>query len=913
MTVSFQSGPYTIDFTFPDKELHAHVYEKSTGKNPQTLPYVFPFDIPTNDSPIKFVAALKERGYYPYIENCTILFQKQLSTPPSNEARSCTKHLSLTFTLNGCENGVSSLLQPEDGVLLTGSFGFTIQRWNLETGNYTPLEGHTDRILGMVLLKNDMFASGSADGTIRIWDLCTNRSCKILRGNNGGIASMALLNNDVLASGSTDGTIQLWDLESGKCRPALNGHTDVVNALITLENGNLASGSSDCTIKIWDPNTGTCLHTFAEHTEGVTSLIKLSNHRLASGSIDRTIKLWKVGEEASLRTFTGHTNPVLSLCALQDDTLVSGSSDKSIRLWNQDSENCLQIVTGHTGGINSLIRLRNGCLASGSWDKTVKLWVEDKSDFKATSSIVKNILKGAEQGNQQTGSASEAADAEIEAKLQQIETRQEERFHTLLQKQEIAYRQMLNEMHSEKCADHEMEQIQSYATVLEEALREHNASLTDLADHQFKQIQQSIDRKLGPQLEKALQKAIKSEPFQQQMRQMQEAMVAEISDRQSDLSQKLEKTRQKLRRIQDKQGVLYQKYLVEQRVLEEQQELQNHPSVLKFYNTVEKHFSAKLMTAMTLVSGMIVREETTLEKRAQMGSNVVQFLCGYIPVVGSGLGTVIGFGIEKGAEIYASKREEMRYNNVFDSSICFKDAMTLSELAARRTAQRYVDILKSLTPEQAESAGEKAANAMYDFLQEGKLKPLANKPTEEQVAALVAVVDIAAEKKTGLIKKSGGIFEQPLSPAHRQEHDAKLASVAGHTDKVVLVSQKTKIDVDRLKTDFEQMKRGALKMTSLHEEHEKRSALRMLNERGQFSEHRFIINRTEKNISIQVKETKDKAKDKETLNKISFILTSTFASDVIEDTRRDSKGHVVITRSSIIAEEVEALLREWLK
>jgi WD40 repeat protein len=55
-----------------------------------------------------------------------------------------------------------------------------------------------------------------------------------------------------LASGSYDGTIRLWDVTTGTETSRLEGHSDRVVALCVLPDGRLASSSEDGTIRLWE-------------------------------------------------------------------------------------------------------------------------------------------------------------------------------------------------------------------------------------------------------------------------------------------------------------------------------------------------------------------------------------------------------------------------------------------------------------------------------------------------------------------------------------------------------------------------------------------------------------------------------------------------------------------------------------
>ena len=56
-----------------------------------------------------------------------------------------------------------------------------------------------------------------------------------------------------LASGSDDGTIRLWDVKSGRSLRELTGHSDyVMSVAFSPDSKTLASGSEDNTIRLWD-------------------------------------------------------------------------------------------------------------------------------------------------------------------------------------------------------------------------------------------------------------------------------------------------------------------------------------------------------------------------------------------------------------------------------------------------------------------------------------------------------------------------------------------------------------------------------------------------------------------------------------------------------------------------------------
>ena len=68
--------------------------------------------------------------------------------------------------------------------------------------------------------------------------------------------ALCVLSDGRLASGSDDGTIRLWDVPTGAATASLKGHHGKVSSLCLLPDGRLASGSDDGTIRLWDVATG---------------------------------------------------------------------------------------------------------------------------------------------------------------------------------------------------------------------------------------------------------------------------------------------------------------------------------------------------------------------------------------------------------------------------------------------------------------------------------------------------------------------------------------------------------------------------------------------------------------------------------------------------------------------------------
>lgn len=281
----------------------------------------------------------------------------------------------LLRTLEGHSNGVRALEVLPDGRLASGSYDGTIKLWNPVSGACdVTLEGDPSWVIMLAVLPDGRLVSGSSDGTIKLWNPTSGVCEATLVGHSSGVTALAVLANGHLASGSNDRTIKLWDPTSGVCEATLEGHSNAVRALTVLPDGRLASGSYDGKTKLWNPVSGTCEATLEGHSGAVGTLAVLADGRLASGWYEGKIKLSNPVDGTCEATLEGHSGVVRALAVLADGRLASGFFDGKIKLWNPISCVCEATLIGHTADVTALAVLADGHLASGSEDQTIKLW-----------------------------------------------------------------------------------------------------------------------------------------------------------------------------------------------------------------------------------------------------------------------------------------------------------------------------------------------------------------------------------------------------------------------------------------------------------------------------------------------------------------------------------------------------------
>jgi WD40 repeat protein len=237
------------------------------------------------------------------------------------------------------------------------------------------LNGHSQPIHDIALSQDGMFAvSGSADGTLRIWDTRTGACLRTLSGHTSSVLSINLTSDGLVLSASWDRTIRIWDVETGECLNTLVGHSAPVCFVSMLGESRILSTSFDGTIRLWSALDGACITTLSGHNGAVNHAISLGTHgELASASDDQTIRVWNINDN-SQKVLVGHRGAVIHLTEALDGNLLSSAEDGSIIKWDIERGTCIRKFVGHLGPVTATSILSQDRLLSWSFDGTVRIW-----------------------------------------------------------------------------------------------------------------------------------------------------------------------------------------------------------------------------------------------------------------------------------------------------------------------------------------------------------------------------------------------------------------------------------------------------------------------------------------------------------------------------------------------------------
>lgn len=197
-------------------------------------------------------------------------------------------------------------------------------------------------------------------------------------GHKGEITDVSFNETSTLfATGSNDKTIKLWDAKTCLLKTTLSGPVRSVMCVKFSPNNDFVLGTSnDNVARIWNISQRKVVHSFIGHIGRVYTAGFTPNYtKIVTGSYDRSLKIWDIKKGFCIKTIFCASS-CNGLCISKDGgNIISGHLDGKLRFWDFKNNDCVHSISDiHSKQITSISLANDGkTLLTNSRDNTLKL------------------------------------------------------------------------------------------------------------------------------------------------------------------------------------------------------------------------------------------------------------------------------------------------------------------------------------------------------------------------------------------------------------------------------------------------------------------------------------------------------------------------------------------------------------
>ncbi|GLI63421.1 hypothetical protein VaNZ11_006389 [Volvox africanus] len=281
-------------------------------------------------------------------------------------------------------------VDPGNEWFATGSADRTIKIWDMASGQLKlTLTGHIEQVTGLAVSARHpyMFSCG-LDKMVKCWDLEQNKVIRSYHGHLSGVYCIALHPSlDVLMTGGRDSVVRVWDMRTAVQAMVLSGHDQTVCSLLSqAPDPQVISGSHDSTIRLWDLRKGKASAVLTHHKKSIRALaLHPQDFAFASASAEN-IKKWALPDGDFLHNMLSQQRAIINSMAInQDGVVATGGDNGSLWWWDWRSGHCFQQdeTVVQPGSLESeatlydmVFDMSGSRLITAEGDKTVKMWRE---------------------------------------------------------------------------------------------------------------------------------------------------------------------------------------------------------------------------------------------------------------------------------------------------------------------------------------------------------------------------------------------------------------------------------------------------------------------------------------------------------------------------------------------------------
>jgi len=213
--------------------------------------------------------------------------------------------------------------------------------WDTATGTLVHrLEGHKWGANGVVFAPDGKSLASWDIRTVRQWDVASGKEVQTFTQNRNSITGFAFgpEGAPIATMNEWDGTIRVWDVTTNKeirCCPGHEQGEEGWRTPFAPDGKTFAAFSADQSIRIFDVATGERIRILARKRCGGERMVYSPDGKTLAAEDGNEIRLWEVATGEEVRTLKGHGDQVLSLAFSPDGkSLGSASQDATVRIWD---------------------------------------------------------------------------------------------------------------------------------------------------------------------------------------------------------------------------------------------------------------------------------------------------------------------------------------------------------------------------------------------------------------------------------------------------------------------------------------------------------------------------------------------------------------------------------------------------
>eukprot|EP00172_Hildenbrandia_rubra_P002936 Plantae.Rhodophyta-Hildenbrandia_rubra.ctg41846.p1 GENE.Plantae.Rhodophyta-Hildenbrandia_rubra.ctg41846~~Plantae.Rhodophyta-Hildenbrandia_rubra.ctg41846.p1 ORF type:complete len:366 (-),score=68.54 Plantae.Rhodophyta-Hildenbrandia_rubra.ctg41846:85-1182(-) len=220
-------------------------------------------------------------------------------------------------------------------------------------------------------------ASGSADETVRVYDVASRREGVTLMGHTGSINEVQWARDDsgsYLLTAGEDGDVGVWRRKDWRRVKELRGSGSPVTGMAVHPSSKVVlSVGKDGKLNMWDLAKGRIAFSakLKVETEGMCKIQWTPNGELYALAWGNFVTIYEASGKL-VRTLA-HDREVVAFGFMNEREVVTGGDDKKIRVWDVRSREKGLVCATHDHGVRGLVAISD-FVVSGDSHGGLKVW-----------------------------------------------------------------------------------------------------------------------------------------------------------------------------------------------------------------------------------------------------------------------------------------------------------------------------------------------------------------------------------------------------------------------------------------------------------------------------------------------------------------------------------------------------------